>query len=495
VDGGVYRASERGNEGSVASRLAGSTVLITGASGFVGKAVLSALLFGTEDVRVRLLLRAPDRGAAERRLTEEILRSEPFGSAPEPLLERMLAAGDLAAIDGDLGDEGLEARNLDGLAGVDTVIHCAASVSLEEPLDAAMRINGLGPARLLRALRAAGSDPHFVHVSTAFTPDCRTPTVREEDVHPGLAELDPDETLATATRWREEAAAKVQGGSDERAADAELSRRGRNFAVAAGWPDTYAMTKAIGEMLLKREGARTTIVRPSIVESALGRPWPGWLEGYKVADPLIIAYASRGLTHLPGRPDNPIDLVPVDCVAAACVAAAAYPAAERHRTISVSSSARNPLTLGELAGHTRAYFRKHPLVDRRGEEIRIGDLRFASRGRALLWSRGREELLAIAGRAAAAPPARRAQPSLQRNARLAGRIRRMVEIYAPYTQLDCRFDDTEAQRLLATMGDEDRDRFGFDTAAIDWTAYLEDSHLPRLREMVADSFAGTARPA
>ena len=492
MDGGVYRASERGSEGSVASRLAGSTVLVTGASGFVGKAVLSALLFGTEDVRVRLLLRAADRGAAGRRLTEEILRSEPFSSAPEPLLERMLATGDLAAIDGDLGDEGLAARTLDGLGEVDTVIHCAASVSFEEPLDAAMRINGLGPARLLQALRAAGSDPHFVHVSTAFTPDCRTPTVRESDVHPGLAELDPDAVLATATRWREEAAAKAR--DDGGAVEAELSRRGRRFAVAAGWPDTYAMTKAIGEMLLKREGVRTTIVRPSIVESALHRPWPGWLEGYKVADPLIIAYASRGLTHLPGRADNPIDLVPVDCVAAACVAAAAHPA-EGQRTISVSSSGRNPLTLGELAGHTRAYFRKHPLVDRSGDEIRVGDLRFASRGRSLLWSRGREELLAIGARAAAAPPARRAQPALRRNARLAGRIRRMVEIYAPYTQLDCRFDDTEAQRLLATMGSEDRDRFGFDTAAIDWTAYLEDSHMPRLREMVADSFAGTARPA
>jgi hypothetical protein len=255
------------------------------------------------------------------------------------------------------------------------------------------------------------------------------------------------------------------------------------------------MTKAIGETLLRGESPRTTIVRPSIVESALQRPHPGWIEGFKVADPLIIAYASRGLTHLPGRFDNPIDLVPVDCVANACVAAAANPPASGTRVVSVSSSSRNPLTLGELAGHTRNYFRRHPLVGRGGREIRIGELRFTSRGRALFWSRGREELLGLGARGAAIPPARRAQPALRRNARLAGRVRRMVEIYAPYTSLSCRFDDSEAQRLAAALDPEERARFPFDTAAIDWTEYLEGVHLPRLHAMVADAFAARDGPA
>jgi hypothetical protein len=255
------------------------------------------------------------------------------------------------------------------------------------------------------------------------------------------------------------------------------------------------MTKAIGEMLLKRESTRTTIVRPSIVESARRDPRPGWLEGFKVADPLIIAYASRGLTHLPGRADNPIDLVPVDCVANACVAAAAYPPEGAARVVSLSSSSRNALTLGELAGHTRNYFSRHPLVSRGGKEIRIGELRFTSRGRALFWSRGREELLGLGARAAAIPPARRAQPSLRRNSRLAARIRRMVEIYTPYTTLSCRFDDAGARRLAAEMDADERARFPFDTAVIDWTDYLEEVHLPRLHEMVAAATAARSRAA
>jgi nucleoside-diphosphate-sugar epimerase len=478
------------------SRLAHSTVLVTGASGFVGKAVLNALLTGTEGVRLLVLLRSRDRADAHRRLVEEILGADPFRQAPASMIERMVAEREIEAISGDLGDDGLAARTKEHLARVDTVIHCAASVSFEEPLDTALRINGFGPARLAGALRAAGSDPHFVHVSTAYTADCRVPVVAEADTHPGLEKIDPAAVLEEASGWRERVeAAAAKSGKDTRWIDQRLSERGRAFAGAAGWPDTYSMTKAIGEMLLKRESTRTTIVRPSIVESARRDPRPGWLEGFKVADPLIIAYASRGLTHLPGRADNPIDLVPVDCVANACVVAAAFPPEDGARVVSLSSSARNALTLGELARHTRNYFRRHPLVGRDGQEIRIGDLRFSSRGRALLWSRGREELLGLGARAAAAPPARRVQPALRRNNRLAGRVRRMVEIYAPYTQLNCRFDDSGARRLLAGLSEEDRARFDFDTGTIDWTAYLEGSHLPRLREMVADGFAGKPHPA
>lgn len=496
MGGGVFRVrDEAAGAGGVGSRLAGATVLVTGASGFVGKAVLGTLAREAEGARVRVLLRASDEAGARRRLIEEVLGADPFREGAARV-ERMLAERRIEAICGDLGDDGLAAGAREQLRGVDTVIHCAASVSFEEPLDAALRINGYGPARLAAALRAAGSAPHFVHVSTAYTADCRVAVVAEDDSHPGLERVDPAAVLAEASGWRERVEAEAaKAGKDGRWVEQRLAARGRAFATTAGWPDTYSMTKAIGEMLLLRESPRTTIVRPSIVESALRQPHPGWIEGFKVADPLIVAYASRGLTHLPGRADNPIDLVPVDCVANACVVAAAHPPAAGARLVSVSSSARNPLTLGELAGHTRSYFRAHPLVGRDGREILTGELRFSSRGRALFWSRGREELLGLGARVAAIPPARRVQPALRRNNRLAGRIRRMVEIYAPYTQLSCRFEDSGAQRLLAELGDEDRVRLDFDTAAIDWTEYLEGTHMPRLREMVADSFAGRARPA
>src|SRR5690606_41488011 len=60
-----------------------------------------------------------------------------------------------------------------------------------------------------------------------------------------------------------------------------------------GWNDTYTFTKWMGEQLLMKglDGKTLTILRPSIVESTLKSPAPGWIEGVKVADAIILAYA------------------------------------------------------------------------------------------------------------------------------------------------------------------------------------------------------------
>jgi hypothetical protein len=45
------------------------------------------------------------------------------------------------------------------------------------------------------------------------------------------------------------------------------------------------------------------------------------------------------------------------------------------------------------------------------------------------------------------------------------------------------------------MDAEERIRFPFDTASIDWTDYLEEVHLPRLHEMVTEAAAARNRAA
>jgi nucleoside-diphosphate-sugar epimerase len=99
-----------GGRADIASSLVGSTVLVTGASGFVGKAVLNALLWGTEGARVLVLLRSRDEEDAHRRLVEEILRTEPFRSAPGEMVDRMLRDREIEAISGDLGAQRLLAE-------------------------------------------------------------------------------------------------------------------------------------------------------------------------------------------------------------------------------------------------------------------------------------------------------------------------------------------------------------------------------------------------
>jgi nucleoside-diphosphate-sugar epimerase len=465
---------------------------------------------------VLLLLRAADAQAARRRLLDEVLASDAFAGLPGEPPAALVESGRLIAVAGDLEAGRLDPGAAVGWGEVDTVVHCAASVSFEDPLDEILALNAFGPAELLESLRGAGAAPHFVHVSTAYATDCRRSVVPEDGpLHGGLAELDPERLMETAREWRaavEEESRRPamrrefarEAGRDaahragidpaERAEERrrqwvsqQLAARGRRHAIAAGWPATYALTKALGERLLSEQGAETTIVRPTIIESALSQPRPGWLEGIKVADPLILAYAARGLTHLPGRADNLIDVVAVDQVANACVAAAAYPPEGGRRTLAVASSSRNPLTLGELAAQIRTYFRREPLRRRDGTPIEIGELRFVDRKQALRKTMRRAALARVAARAAGLGPAPMGtERKLRRNSRLAAQVTRMVKIYGPYTELSCAFDDRNARALAASMQPADREALPFDTAAIDWRSYLQDTHLPTVQRLAAE---------
>src|SRR5437879_13753741 len=72
--------------------------------------------------------------------------------------------------------------------------------------------------------------------------------------------------------------------------------RGRVHANAMGFSDIYSFTKAMAEhAVVELHGdIPLSIVRPSIIESALDEPSPGWLEGFRMAEPLILAFG-RGV--------------------------------------------------------------------------------------------------------------------------------------------------------------------------------------------------------
>ena len=110
-------------------------ILLTGASGTVGRALLPLLLAAGHDVRA--LVRDP-RGLGRHRVDVQI------------------ALGDLAR----LGDRHLQRQ---ALRGADTVVHLAAAIR-DEPHARVEELNGLATVRLLRAAERAGVE-RFVFFS------------------------------------------------------------------------------------------------------------------------------------------------------------------------------------------------------------------------------------------------------------------------------------------------------------------------------------------
>jgi alcohol-forming fatty acyl-CoA reductase len=497
-------------------RLAGKALLLTGASGFVGKAVLAQCLRELELGRLVVLLRAADADDARRRLEQDVLTSAAFEG---------LDASQVTALAGDVAVEGLGGSQ--GLQGLDVVIHCAASVSFEQPLDEMLDLNGGGPARLLRALRAAGSDPYFVHVSTAYAAGRRTGLVLERPSGEAPAEpaLDLDGELDAAREWRRTLEAEsrlpqhqrrfvaeakrdvgpaggpavgARGEALRRAwVQSELVARGRERARALGWSDAYGLSKALGERLLLAEQPRAaSIVRPSIVESALDTPFPGWLEDLKVADPIFLAYAAGMIPRFPGNPSAQLDVVPVDLVANAILAAAADEP-DGVRTLNVVAGARNPITVGRLGEIVTDYFRERPLAGEDGLPVAVADWRFSSRARVMSLL-DRSARLLQAGRDVVdrvpLPRGDALELRLHREQRRVDRLRRLSEIYGPYIELDCVFDDRATRELLDGLADEDRERLGFDIAGIDFEAYFSEIHLPALRALVPPPAAKAPPP-
>ena len=63
------------------------------------------------------------------------------------------------------------------------------------------------------------------------------------------------------------------------------------------------------------------MVRPSIIESSWREPAPGWLDGLRMADPLIIGFGKGRLPDFPAVRSIVIDVIPVDLVVNAILAA------------------------------------------------------------------------------------------------------------------------------------------------------------------------------
>ena len=190
---------------------------------------------------------------------------------------------------------------------------------------------------------------------------------------------------------------------------------GKARAQALGWPDAYAYSKALGEwaLLEGRGDLPVTVVRPSIIEAALSQPHPGWIRGFRMADPMIISYARGLLKEFPGIPEGIIDVIPVDLVVAAILAVAARgPLAEpgrRPRRLWRPQPAPLPASSSSLV---HDWFSEHPLADDKGQPIVVPEWSFPGRRRVQNQLRQATRVLRGAERALQALPLRGSQADL-----------------------------------------------------------------------------------
>ena len=270
-------------------------VLLTGATGFLGKVVLYELLRRREVNgidRIHVLVRTTRNGTAQERFESDIASSPCFaGLDPDWTGYVTPVACDLS-----LPGAGLDVADRTALQETVThVINCAASVQFDLPIEKAAAANISTALEMLELARGCRKLESFVNVSTAYV----TPHVSDDEP--------VEEVLAPLPRPARELYEAIQRGEVD---ENELMAR-------SGHPNTYTLTKCIAEhLLVEQQGdVPLALVRPSIISASMERPSAGWIDSPAAFALFVVQIGAGRMRAVVARPNSRLDVIPCDAVA------------------------------------------------------------------------------------------------------------------------------------------------------------------------------------
>jgi len=519
------------------------TVLLTGGTGFYGQGLLAKMLRDLPEIaRIYVPIRnGKDKDGAlvgvEERLRVLFDSAAVFARFRREDPEGFAAATEkVVAIECDMLKPGLGLRaeirqRLED--ELDIVISIAATVSFDDPLDHSLQLNTLGPQEMLELARSGKNNPVLVHVSTAYVSGkmggiiAEEPLPHDRDISQLMAgsvsgnpfdveaEIAAGEERCRQIRQRAKSAeqedvfrreileqsrsrqlsesrlGKLVDGHRKRWTERELISEGMRRAHEHGWNDVYTFTKGMGEQLLlkKRGHVPLAIVRPAITESSLADPEPGWIHGLKVTDPLVVAYGRGIVPDFPAQPGAPMDLIPIDIVINAIIIAATQARAEHVSVFHAATSGENPFYNTKMFEHIKEYFQANPLLAKDGSRPKLVDWTFPSvekfrrvfRWRYLYPLEARQWLLEKMPQNSETSKKKRRLSAFKTRLK---RVMYFVDLFSPYTTLDCRFQMGKMLALYESLSPEEQRLFNVDVRQIDWAQYYQHTHLPGLRRHV-----------
>lgn len=384
---------------SIRESLRGQNLLITGASGFIGKVYLAMLLERVPETGLLYLLLRSGKRTATQRLAHMFDTSPVFLAvwsrcSPE-VAQRMRNRVQAIAGDVCLPNLGIADDQLDALrTNLDLVVNLAGLVDFDPDIREAYAANIQGPIQVAN-FTASCKNSRLLHVSTAYVSgtkggripeliETETPNGQHFNPHTELQslqdeiarEVDQSSAPHNLNEIRREICAREHDcGACPRhrcmapslAASrlrASMAALGSHRARELGWTNTYTYSKALSERLLStRTDLQLCIFRPAIVESANRYPFTGWNEGFNTSGP-IIQLLGTWLRRVRVGTHKAIDLIPVDYVAKGLVIASASLIRGRHAPVyHCGSSDHNPITVErcvELSALAhRQYWKQH----------------------------------------------------------------------------------------------------------------------------------------
>ncbi|MED6189645.1 hypothetical protein PIB30_098071 [Stylosanthes scabra] len=377
---------------------------------------------------------------------------------------------------------------------VDVIVNLAATTNFDERYDVALGLNTFGVKHVLSFAKNCMKLKVLVHVSTAYVCGERGGLIAE-DPHkmgvslngvPGLNIL--EEKFIVDKKLKQ---LQVDGATQEEIKIA-MKDLGMKRANEYGWPNTYVFTKAMGEMLVGtlKENLNVVILRPTIVTSTYKEPFPGWVEGVRTIDSLVVAYGKGKLTCFLADLKKVFDVIPADMVVNAILAGMVGHANNNEACeviYHVGSSVANPVRYENLRDYGFRYFSAKPCLDKEGNPIKVGKVRvlesMASFERYLFI----RYLIPLKGlevvNAAFCHYFQGTYLDINRKISI---VKRLVQLYRPYLFFTGVFDNinTEKLHMAAEQGGAEMDLYYFDPKIIDWEDYFMNIHFPGIVKYV-----------
>uniref|UniRef100_A0A1B6KTI1 Fatty acyl-CoA reductase n=1 Tax=Graphocephala atropunctata TaxID=36148 RepID=A0A1B6KTI1_9HEMI len=437
----------------ICTHLAKQNVLVTGATGFVGLALVEKLLRTVPNIGTIYLLIRPKHGKRVSERLEEIKESSIF--------ERLINSGHasaldkLVALDGFIDEAdyfGMSTKDtLKVLSNVNYVFHCAATLDFEANLKRAVNINVLGTRNVVDLCKKLPELKVLVHVSSAYC-NADQPSANEI-LYP------PPENIQNVLEL-------IHNLSNEELANATKG-------VLKDHPNTYTFTKALAEHEVAKTFALfpSCIIRPSMIVGAWKQPIPGWTNSKNGITGFLMCAGMGVVRRMPVAKDLVYDYIPIDLVVNTMIAGAVFTVIQQHHLLKTpifqcTSSTQNPFRWAMVEHLVPGLLHKYPLV----QAIWYPHLELVASIRHyrisaciihVIPAHIFDFLTRLSG----------GRPKL---VKLHSTINKSLDKLEPFIFKEWKFDNNEVRELHKYLIPEDKAVFGLDMESLEWEPFFED---------------------
>ncbi|XP_045457844.1 fatty acyl-CoA reductase wat-like, partial [Melitaea cinxia] len=325
----------------------GKNILITGATGFLGKILMEKLLRCCPGVENIYILIRQKRGKDIYTRIEEMFEDPVFDRLKEEVPK---FRHKIVAIPADCEAAGLGLTITDRqtiIEKVNVIFHSAATVKFDEHLRAALITNVQAPLYLLQMAKDMKGLKAFMHISTAYSNSHLTRI--EEKFYP--CEMDCEKLQQMIDKLTDEQINNMLP------------------VILSNRPNTYTFSKALAEEELRRNSGSVplAIFRPAIVSSTAKEPLKCWLDNMYGPTGVAVGTVTGMLRTMECDASVTAEIVPVDIVVN-CLMVAAYDVHKEYTKGTLSeppifnyvSSVENRITWGEFMHLNLSRIDNHP---------------------------------------------------------------------------------------------------------------------------------------